>query len=139
MYVNTGDIIRLRNGEVYLVGERKEGDARFVHTDGWFIGNAYILYRLHVDLQNAGACPTEHEPDSGGRTLSGFSKENPETSAGPFRARGLKIDDNTTFPTILIRNDENIGATNITTLAQSHIIDERIAPGIFFPESKTKK
>lgn len=96
MYVNAGDIIRLRNGEVYLVGERKDGDATFVHTDGWFIGNAHVLYRLHVD-------------------------------------------DNSTFPIILIRNDENIGATNITKLTQSYIIDERVAPGIFFPESKTPK
>jgi DNA-directed RNA polymerase delta subunit len=38
------------------------------------------------NLQNAG-----HEPDSGGRTLSGFSKENPESCEANARPCGLKV------------------------------------------------
>jgi 5'-3' exonuclease len=53
----------------------------------------------HVNLQTAGPTPAfprffELGAVSGGRTLSGFSKENPELSAVPFRASGLKVNNN---------------------------------------------
>jgi hypothetical protein len=110
MLIKPGDIIETITGEIYLVGEEREGDVDFISSsDGWYIGRAHIFYRLYVS----------GEPS----IVDGFLD----------RGEGKQVE-------VLIQNDNDMRIKRIISQYDKKdtvkYIDKRKAPGILFPSRK---